>query len=459
MFHLDVTGDQQHKQQQQQVQIGDLTVQRNHSIGRGSFGTVYKASYQGTPAAAKYLHHPVQDYESFKDELETLQELTHPNLVAYQTVTMCPGPQSKRRPILVMELMEKSLTQFLEEAENNTPVHLQVHLCLDITFALAYLHSQQIVHGHLTSNNVLLVGTTAKVADFGISKLLDSYSSGTQPDSYLPPEVRVTHQFSEKSDIFSLGVLLVQILTMEAPAPTPQQQPAPLSEVDRRQQHIQKIASTHPLRDIALQCLKDTAMERPTAKKVVTKLTAVRYHPQYEDSLKQEREMAQWDVVSLKQKVEMTQREISQLKEKLKSKEKQILQQSQEKDKQLGIEQQKIEHLKEKLNSQQLKHKEESQELHKQLKDKDKKIKDVEHDLQLVLENESEREQDLKELEETKMKLKNTSKKVQDRDKQIQACKKDIKKLQQQCKEKDVKILELKSTMDKIASLASAATQ
>ena len=448
MFHLDVTGDQQHKQQQQQqqqqqVQIGDLTVQRNHSIGRGSFGTVYKASYQDTPAAAKYLHHPVRDYESFKDELETLQELTHPNLVAYQTVTMCPGPQSRRRPILVMELMEKSLTQFLEEAENNIPVHLQVSLCLDITFALAYLHSQQIVHGHLTSSNVLLVGTTAKVADFGLSKLLDTQSSGTHNALYLPPEARVTHQFSEKSDIFSLGVLLVQIITREVPTPTPQQQLVPLSEVDRRQQHIQKIASTHPLRDIALFCLKDTAMERPTAKKVLTKLTTVRYHPQYEDSLKQEREMAQ--------------REISQLKEKLKSKEKQILQQ--EKEKQLGIAQQTIEHLKEKLNSQQLKHKEESQELHKQLKDKDKKIKDVEHDLQLVLENESEREQDLKELEETKMKLKNTSKKVQDRDKQIQACKKDIKKLQQQCKEKDVKILELKSTMDKIASLASAATQ
>ena len=255
----------------------------------------------------------------------------------------------------------------------------------------------------------------------------------------------MTHQFSEKSDVFSLGALLVQIITREAPTPTPQQQPAPLSEVDRRQQHIQKIASSHPLRDIALLCLKDTAMERPTAKKVVTKLTAVRNHPQYIESLKQEREMAQHEIV--------------QLKEKLKSKEKQILQQSQEKDKQLGIAQQKIENLKEKLNSEQLKHKEESQELHKQLKDKDKKIKDVEHDLQLVLENESEREQDLKELEEIKTKLKNTSKKVQDRDKQIQACKKDIKKLQQQCKEKDVKISELKSTMDKIASLASAATQ
>jgi len=118
------------------------------------------------------------------------------------------------------------------------------------------------VHGHLTSNNVLLVGTTAKVADFGISKLLDTQSSVTQPALYLPSEARVTHpEFSEKSDIFSLGVLLVQIITREAPTPTPQQQLGPLSKVDRRQQHIQKIASTHPLRNIALLCLKDTAIE------------------------------------------------------------------------------------------------------------------------------------------------------------------------------------------------------
>ena len=220
MFQPD---DKQQPQPPQQQQIGELTVQLNQNLGDGSFGTVYKASYQGTPVAAKYLHHPVQDYESFKHKLENLKRLIHPNLVAYYTEIMCPGPQS-RHLILVMELMEKTLTKFLEEAENDIPVHLQVNLCLDVTFALAYLHSQQIVHGHLTSNNVLLVGTTAKVADFGISKLLDTQSTVTQPMSYLPPEARVFQAtFSEKSDVFSFGALVVEVITREAPAPTPQE--------------------------------------------------------------------------------------------------------------------------------------------------------------------------------------------------------------------------------------------
>ena len=161
-----------------QQQLGELTVQPNEHLGDGSFGTVYKASYQGTPAAAKYLYCKVQDQGSFKHELENLQSFIHPNLVAYRAAPLGPGP------ILVMELMEKTLSQFLGEAKNDISIHLQVNLCLDITFALAYLHSQQIVHGHLTSNNVLLVGTTAKVADFGISKLLNSQTSVTHTATY-----------------------------------------------------------------------------------------------------------------------------------------------------------------------------------------------------------------------------------------------------------------------------------
>ena len=385
------------QQQQQQQQVGELTVQLNQNLGYGSFGTVYKASYHGTPVAAKYLHQPVRDYESFKHKFETLQGLIHPHLVAYRAAAMCPGPQSSC-PILVMELMEKTMTQFLEEAENDIPVHLQVSLCLDITFALAYLHSQQIVHGHLTSNNVLLVGTTAKVADFGMS---DTQSSVTQSASYLPPEARVSHpKFSEKSDVFSFGVLLVQIITREAPAPTPrevttpstrqqqvdvislgggvvqivtsipQQQLAPLSEVDRRQQHIQKIASTHPLREIALQCLKDSAIERPTAKSVVTKFNAVRYHPQYVASLKQEREIVQ--------------QEVAQLKERLKSREEIARKENQESQKQMKIAKQEILQLQAELKSKAeftQKQKQESEKqkevLLQQVKEKDQEIASI----------------------------------------------------------------------------------
>ena len=388
IINISTPGDQQQQQQQQQkqqqLQIGDLTVQLNHSLGYGSFGTVYKASYQGTPVAAKYLYHPVRNYKSFKHELETLQGFIHPNLVAYRAAAMGPVPRTSH-PILVMELMEKSLTQFLEEAENDIPVHLQVNLCLDITFALVYLHSHQIVHGKLSSNNVLLVGTTAKVADFGMSKLLDSQSSVMQPASYLPPEARVTP--SQKSDVFSFGVLVVQIVSREAlTSLNPRQQIAPLSTVDRRQQHIQKIASAHPLRDIAILCLRESAMERPTVKKVVTKLSTVKYHPQYVASLKQEREKVQREIAQLKGKLkskeefapkdnqedqkqmEIAKREVAQLKEKLKSKEELALKEKQGSQKQMEIAKREVAQLKEKLKSKEELALKETQESGKQMR-------------------------------------------------------------------------------------------
>ena len=186
-------------------------------------------------------------------------------------------------------------------------------------------------------------------------------------------------------------------ITREVPTPTSQQQLAPLSEIDRRQQHIHKIAS---LREITLQCLKGTAMERPTVKNVVNKLNAIKY--QHEDSLKQEREMAL--------------QEIALLTKKLKLKEESVLKQKQE-----------------------------SEELHQQLKEKEQKIADAEiqhQALQRVLENKSEGVWDLKkDLDKMETMLKIESKKVQDRDRQIRAGKMEAKKLVQQRKEKDVKIL------------------
>ena len=112
----------------------------------------------------------------------------------------------------------------------------------------------------------------------------------------------------------------------------------------------------------------------------LTKLAAVKYHPQYEDSLKQERELAQ--------------EEIAQLLKELKSKGEQI-QQNQESQKQLEITQQEIVQLKEKLKSEEefvLKLEQESQE---QLKDKDQKIRDAKQELQHFLENESKKDEQI----------------------------------------------------------------
>ena len=174
--------------------------------------------------------------------------------------------------------MDESLTHFLESSPGDIPYHIQVNLSYDIAQALAFLHTNGIIHRDLSSNNVLiLAGTRAKVADFGMSKLIDQTSStmttcpGTA--SYMPPEaLDEPPVYTEKLDNFSFGVLLVQIMTQLPPDPANKfrrisdfQSPGsnlqtqtgviskirrlqariPIPEVERRQPHISLIEPTH----------------------------------------------------------------------------------------------------------------------------------------------------------------------------------------------------------------------
>ena len=107
----------------------------------------------------------------FLQECQFLSTIKHPSIVQY--LGTASDPQS-RRPVLLMELMDESLTRFLERLTGPLPYHSQLNICHDVAMALAYLHSNSIIHRDLSSNNVLLIGegSRAKVTDFGMSKLM-----------------------------------------------------------------------------------------------------------------------------------------------------------------------------------------------------------------------------------------------------------------------------------------------
>ena len=77
-----------------------------------------------------------------------------------------------RLPVLLMELLDESLTKMLERSQQSLAYYIQVDICHDVALAIAYLHSNNIIYRDLSSNNVLIIaGRRAKVTDFGMSKL------------------------------------------------------------------------------------------------------------------------------------------------------------------------------------------------------------------------------------------------------------------------------------------------
>jgi len=226
-------------------------------------------------------------------------------------------PES-RLPVLLMELMDESLTHFLERAQEPISYHTEVNLCHDISLALSYLHSNGIVHRDLSSNNVLLIaGSRAKVTDFGMVKLYDVNHSTAHltpltlcPGTavYMSPEaLEEPPVYTDKLDSFSLGVLGVQIMTRQFPDPGDRFQVVPIidprfpsgsakvdiPEIERRQSHINLINPANPLLPVALDCLKDKDRERPSCHELCGRISALKASPMYTESMQQSRVRAE----------------------------------------------------------------------------------------------------------------------------------------------------------------------
>ena len=155
---------------EQEYAFKNVELYKSETLGTGSNGAVCKAKCDELICAAKLLH-PVlfemqpqapepgkehrQPFRRFELECRFLSRINHPNIVQYLGTYRDPDTNA---PLLLMELMDKSLTHFLESSPGPIPYHVQVNLCYDIAQALAFLHSNGIIHRDLSSNNVLLLG-------------------------------------------------------------------------------------------------------------------------------------------------------------------------------------------------------------------------------------------------------------------------------------------------------------
>ena len=272
---------------------------KDRTLGSGLYGRVCQAKCDDLHCAAKIMSEApfssitqhkssskkdrlVPAIKKLEKEIEFLGTIRYPNLVQYLSVHR---DHATGFPVILMELMDSNLTDFLESSRQPLPYRHQASICHDTSKALSFLHSYGIVHRYLSSNNVLLsADMRAKVADYGTCKLvelgLQASSRNPRISVYMLPEsLTEPAQFSEKSDCFSFGVLVVQVLTRQFPNPA--DTGITKIEVERRKNHISMIDSSHPLLPIALSCLCDKNSDRPTAQKLCERIGSVKDSSEY----------------------------------------------------------------------------------------------------------------------------------------------------------------------------------
>jgi len=196
-------------------------------VGTGGMSSVFRAHDRllDRKVALKILHQHYSrddDYvERFKREARSVAALSHPNIV-----TVIDRGEHEERQFIVFEYVEGENLKRLIERRGPAPVANALELAIQIARGLAFAHQQGLIHRDVKPQNVLLNGDgRAKVTDFGIARSLNVQHGMTQTGTvlgtsdYIAPEQAQGLRVDEHSDIYSLGVVLYELLTSDVPFP------------------------------------------------------------------------------------------------------------------------------------------------------------------------------------------------------------------------------------------------
>ncbi len=210
--------------------VGEVLLDRyelEELVGSGGMSSVYRAHDRllDRTVALKVLHeHHLQDpehVERFRREARSAAVLSHPNIV-----TVIDRGDHDGRQFIVFEFVGGENLKRLIEQNRPLPVATALELATQIARGLSFAHRNGLVHRDVKPQNVLLNGDgQAKVTDFGIARSLDMQRGMTQTGTvlgtsdYIAPEQAQGQRVDEQSDIYSLGVVLYELLTGEVPFP------------------------------------------------------------------------------------------------------------------------------------------------------------------------------------------------------------------------------------------------
>ncbi|CAH8317064.1 unnamed protein product [Eruca vesicaria subsp. sativa] len=190
-------------------------------LGKGAFGSSYKASFEhGLVVAVKRLRDVVVPEKEFKEKLQVLGSISHANLVTLIAYYFSPDEK-----LVVFEYMSRgSLSALLHgnKGSGRSPLSWETRasIALGAARAISYLHSRDATtsHGNIKSSNILLSESyEAKVSDYCLAPMISATSTPNRIDGYRAPEVTDARRISQKADVYSFGVLILELLTGKSP--------------------------------------------------------------------------------------------------------------------------------------------------------------------------------------------------------------------------------------------------
>lgn len=261
-----------------QIDYNDLSLGKE--LGQGSFGIVYKGTYQFAPVAVKRLqigNLSSEAQEEFRKEAEMMAQLRHPNIVHFYGYCSIPK-------CLVMEYMPKgSLFSVLHDKRQILDWNVRIRIAVDMVSGLAFLHSKAILHRDIKSLNVLLDEQgKARLTDFGLSKVKNETKSltknaqkskelvGTLP--WIAAELFDGEKYTYKSDIYSLGITFWELASRQIPYAEHTSEAIPVF-VSRGKREAIPEDCPEKLAYLIQQCWASNPEARPTASELANFMT------------------------------------------------------------------------------------------------------------------------------------------------------------------------------------------